>query len=498
MLFTVLSTLVLCSDYVGLFSEIYLFISFFVLLTISISINLSKEINFPNVYSFTSFFIVLFGINVICIDIWNCLEIYYSFDFYKNIADIIVKIIILLFTIVFLLYSDNYMKKIKMDMFEYVIVVYLTVLSFSLFIITTDLLNFYLLLEIQSLCFYLLTAFNKYNQYSVESGLKYFILSSFSSVSLLFGYSFIYGLVGSLNFMDINIFLSMLVDNGSWGNSYSVASILILLAFLFKLYVAPFHLWVSDVYQGAPTISTAFFGTITTLPLFYIFIKYFVSFFYWVQPYICILLLVFSVLSMFLGLLGAIYQKKIKRLVAFSSVSNIGYLLIGFIQENPIALSYSIGYLLLYMINITGIFIIFLNLWMPKLNIFMERLTLLSGFIFKNKWLAMMIIFFFFTAAGIPPFSLFIAKILILTGVSYMLYTIILFILVFSAITSGFYYLRVIKYISFNVRNEWVFVSSISYVNSLFIIYFAFISILFLLIASEVYMLSDYVILGLM
>jgi NADH-quinone oxidoreductase subunit N len=435
--------------------------------------------------------------NVIVIDFWNCLEIYYSYDFYKNTADIIVKFIIILFTLVFLIYSKDYMIKMKLHMFEYTLVIYLTILSFSLFIITTDLLNFYLLLEIQSLCFYLLTAFNKHNQYSVESGLKYFILSSFSSVSLLFGYSFIYGLTGSLNFMDINLFLSMLIEEGSWVNSYSVASVLILLAFLFKLYVAPFHLWVSDIYQGAPTISTAFFGTITTLPLFYVFIKYFISFFYWVQPYISVLLLVLSILSMILGLLGAIYQKKIKRLVAFSSVSNIGYLLIGFIQENPIALSHSMGYLFLYMVNVTGIFIIFLNLWMPRLNIFLERLTLLSGFIFRNKWLAAMIIIFFFTAAGIPPFSLFISKILILTGISYNLFTILLFILVFSAITSGFYYLRVVKYISFNVRNEWMYISNMQYINSLFIVNVALISIFFLLGASELYVLSDYIILGL-
>jgi NADH-quinone oxidoreductase subunit N len=488
--------MIFISEFIGLFPEIYLFVSFFILLTISIGINLSKQMNFPNIYTFTCYFVVLFGMNVILIDFWNCLEIYYSYDFYKNTSDIIIKFIIILFTIIFLIYSKNYMYKMKLHMFEYTLIIYLTILSFSLFIITTDLLNFYLLLEIQSLCFYLLTAFNKHNQYSVESGLKYFILSSFSSVSLLFGFSFIYGLTGSLNFIDITLFLSMLVEEGSWLNSYSIASILILIAFLFKLYVAPFHLWISDIYQGAPSISTAFFGTITSLPLFYLFIKYFISFFYWIQPYFSILLLLLSVFSMILGLLGAIYQKKIKRLIAFSSISNVGYLLIGFIQENPIALSHSMAYLLLYMINLTGIFIIFLNLWMPKLNIFLERLTLLSGFIFRNKWLAIMIIIYFFTAAGIPPFSLFITKILILTGISYNLFTILLFILVFSAITSGYYYLRVIKYISFNVKKEWLYISNIQYINSLFILNIALISIFFLLSASEVYVLSDYIILG--
>lgn len=483
--------------YIGLFSEIYLFITFFILLTICIFINLSKQINFPNIYIFTCFFTILFGINTIIIDFWNCIDIHYSYDFYKNSSDILIKFIIILFTIIFIIYSKFNIVKMKLHMFEYTLIIFFIVLSFSLFIITTDLLNFYLLLEIQSLCFYLLTAFNKHNQYSVESGLKYFILSSFSSVSLLFGYSFIYGLTGSLNFMDIYLFLSTLIFENNWLYSYSIASILILIAFLFKLYIAPFHFWVSDIYQGAPSMSTAYFGTITTLPLLYIFIKYFISFFYWIQPYFSTILLILSICSMLFGLLGALSQKKIKRLIAFSSVSNIGYLLIGFIQENPISISHSIAYLLLYMINLTGIFIIFLNLWLSKYDIFLERLTLLSGFIFRNKWLTTIIIIFFFTAAGIPPFSLFITKILIMTGISYNLFSILLFILVFSAITSGFYYLRIIKYMSFDIKTQWLHISPFQYINSLFITNIAFISLFFLLCASEIYLSTDYIILGL-
>lgn len=154
-------------------------------------------------------------------------------------------------------------------------------------------------------------------------------------------------------------------------------------------------------------MTTAYFATVTSFPLFYIFIKLFVSFFYWIHPYFTFLITILSVLSMLLGLFGALYQKKIKRLVAFSSVSNIGYLFIGFIQENPQSISYSLTYFLLYMLNITGIFLIFLNLYIAKSNFFLERLTLLSGFINRNKWLTMSIVILFFTAAGVPPFSYF-------------------------------------------------------------------------------------------
>lgn len=197
--------------YTYLFSEIYLFFSFFILFTISIFLNLSKRDNFPNVYKFSCFFIILFSLNVVIIDVWNYLEIFDSYDIYKNSGDIIVKWIIIFFTILFLIYSYFYIKKMKLNFFEYSLTVYFILLSFSFFILTTDLLSFYLLLEIQSFCFYLLTAFNKHNQYSVESGLKYFILSSFSSVSLLFGFSFIYGITGSFNFSDIYFFFLIMI-----------------------------------------------------------------------------------------------------------------------------------------------------------------------------------------------------------------------------------------------------------------------------------------------
>lgn len=483
-------------NYINLFSEIYLFVSFFILFTINIFVNLSKKNNFPNIYKFSNFLIIIFILNGLIIDIWNNIEGINSYDLYKNSGDIVVKLIISLLTIIFFIYSYFYIDKMKLNFFEYSLTIYFVLLSFSFFILTTDLLSFYLLLEIQSFCFYLLTAFNKYNQYSVESGLKYFILSSFSSVSLLFGYSFIYGLTGTFNFSDIYLFFSILSIDNELLYNYSILSLLILIAFLFKLYVAPFHLWVSDIYQGAPTITTAFFGTITTFPLFYVFIKFFISFFYWVQPYLVYLISILSILSMILGLFGALYQKKIKRLIAFSSVSTIGYLIIGFIQENPQSISYSITYFLLYMLNLTGIFIIFLNLYLSRENFFLERLVLLSGFIFRNKWISLSIVILFFTAAGIPPFSLFLAKILILTGLSYNFYSILLFILVFSAITSGFYYLRVIKYMSFNIMNQWIYISNINYINNVFILYTIFISLFFWWDGSKFLLLSDYILLS--
>ena len=401
--------------------------------------------------------------------------------------------------ILILSYSYFYIKTIKLHLFEYILTIYFTVLSFSLFISTTDLLSFYLLLEIQSLCFYILTAFNKNNQYSLESGLKYFILSSFSSVCLLYGFSFIYGITGSLNFNDIYLFFINIENNNNilFEHSYYIISVFILVAFLFKLYIAPFHIWVGDIYQGAPSMTTALFATLTSLPLFYIFIKLWISLFYWLQPTFLYFICLLCILSMILGMFSALCQQKIKRLIAFSSVSNIGYLLIAFIQENIQSYSYSLIYFIMYIINITGIFAIFLNLYINKNKFFIERFTLLSGLFIKNKILAGCLILLFFASAGIPPFPLFIIKILILTGLSYNYFTILIFILVFTAILSSYYYIRIIKNISFNTTNNWILINNINYYNALIIIYIIISNILFfILLGNYIYIVGDYIILS--
>jgi len=475
------------------FSDIYLFISFFFLFLISIFLNLSKNNNFPNIYSFTCFFISLFLINIIILDNTNFFENINSYDLYKNDVDLLIKWIIILFTILFFIYSYLYTTKMGLHLFEYSLTIYFILLSFNFFISSLDLLSFYLLLEIQSLCFYFLTAFNKHNQYSVESGLKYFILSSFSSISLLFGFSIIYGITGSLNFYDIFLFFSSSNIHYYFSYSHYVSGFLILVAFLFKLYVAPFHSWISDIYQGAPTMTTAYFATITSFPLFYVFIKLYLSFFYWMHYFFFFIFIILSILSMILGLFGALYQKKIKRLVAFSSISNIGYLMIVFVQENPQTLSYSILYFLLYILNITGIFLIFLNLYINKTHSFLERFSSLSNFFNRNKWLALSLIFLFFTAAGIPPFSLFYAKILMLIGLTYRFHVLILFILVFSAIVSSFYYLRVIKHMSFNMSTKWIYLYNISYINYLLISYIIIINTFFFYKSSKLLVISDYI-----
>lgn len=483
--------------YINLFSEYYLSCFFFLFLLVIIFLNLSKENNYPNYYNSLCYLVILTLFNSIVIDIWNRIDYNISYDLFKNSADICVKYFIIIFTIIFIIYSNFYVNKMKFNEFEYLILILFIIMSFNFFILVTDVISFYLLLEIQSFGLYLLTAMNKKNQYSIESGLKYFVLSSFSSIILLFGFSFLYGITGTLNIGEYNYFFS----NITWSDSglilFTFNILLITLAFFFKLYVAPFHVWVSDIYQGAPTMSTAFFATITTFPLFYFFLKYYLVFFSIIENYLYYFIFSAVVLSMLIGSVTALYQKKIKRLIAFSSVGNIGYILVGFLQENPILLSNAITYLIIYIISTISIFVVFLNLHIKKFNFFLERLSMLSGFLVKNRLLTVILILFFFTAAGIPPFSLFYAKILLLTGLSYQLYSILLFIMVFTSILSSFYYLRIIKIMSFEKNTTYLFISPIKYINLVLIFFLCFINFFMFLYSEYITLISDYIVLSL-
>lgn len=484
-------------SYINLFSEYYLSFFFFLFLLIIIFFNLSKEKNYPNYYNSLCYLIVLTLFNSLVIDVWNRTDYYISYDLFKNSADICVKYFIIIFTILFLVYSNFYVHKMKFNEFEYLILILFIIMSFNFFILVVDVISFYLLLEIQSFGLYLLTAMNRKNQYSIESGLKYFVLSSFSSIILLFGFSFLYGITGTLNIAEYNYFFM----NVTWNNSslilFTFNILLITLAFFFKLYVAPFHIWVSDIYQGAPTMSTAFFATITTFPLFYFFLKYYLIFFSIIENFLYYFIFAAVVLSMFIGSISALYQKKIKRLIAFSSVGNIGYILVGFLQENPLLLSNAITYFIVYIISTISIFVVFLNLYIKKSNFFLERLSMLSGFMTKNRLLTIILILFFFTAAGIPPFSLFYAKILLLTGLSYQLYSILLFIMVFTSILSSFYYLRIIKIMSFEKNNNYLFVYPIKYINLVFIFFLCFINLFMFLYSEYITLISDYIVINL-
>jgi NADH-quinone oxidoreductase subunit N len=416
--------------------------------------------------------------------------------FYKDTFISILQLITIFFSIILLLIGYSYMINNRINHFEILILFSFAIFSLFFLVTSTHMANMYLLLELQGITFYILTSFNRRNQYSLESGLKYFILGSFSSILLLFGISILYGFTGLLSFTDIYLFLKntdSFISNFNF-NLISIGFIFIIISFLFKFYAAPFHLWIADIYQGAPTVITAFFSVIPFFSIYYLFSKLLIIVFfklYIIYNPIINLTIIFSLL---LGTFGALYQKKIKRLLAYSSITGIGYFLLLFISESPFMLYNIFTYILLYSFSLLSIFSFFLQLFLLKEKKYIEQISLLSGYVNINKYNSLVLLVFFFSIAGIPPFSVFIGKLFLLTALAINKNYFFIFLIIVVTILSCYYYLKLIKIVFFNIGNKWLLLSNSNFIPSFFLIIFSILHFYFFLNPSILNLYMKYII----
>lgn len=275
-----------------------------------------------------------------------------------------VKTIVLIGTTITLLITIKYTlnKKMAARINEYMILILFGTLSALLLVSSFDLLSLYLAIELQSLSFYVLAAFQRNNEFSSEAGLKYFILGALSSGLLLFGESIIYGLTGITNFEELTKFLAgpetSMISEMKIGIPIGLSFISV--AFLFKLSAVPFHLWTPDVYEGAPTSVTAYFAITPKIAILGLLIRlYMYTFYDWIESWQQIIM-ISALLSMFIGTLGAINQMKIKRLYAYSSIAHVGYLLIGLATGTIESIEAVLIYITLYVVVVMGTFSILL------------------------------------------------------------------------------------------------------------------------------------------
>jgi NADH-quinone oxidoreductase subunit N len=286
-----------------------------------------------------------------------------------------VKVIVLLSTLATLLISFSYTVNRWMSarICEYMILILFSTLSMLLVISSFDLISMYLAIELQSLSFYILAAFQRNNEFSTEAGLKYFILGALTSGLLLFGESLVYGFTGLTNFEELTKLLSVGVSNDSLvetsfliETTYTeitpvlIGVFFILMAFLFKIGSVPFHLWTPDVYEGAPTSVTAFFSITPKIAVLALLLRLCMYTFYdliesWQYLIICC-----AFLSMLIGTLGAINQNKIKRLLAYSSIAHVGYILVGLATGTIESIEALLIYSVLYTLTVLNIFSVLL------------------------------------------------------------------------------------------------------------------------------------------
>jgi len=377
------------------------------------------------------------------------------------------KSLIAMISIFCLLMVQSYLTVQKVNYFEYSILILFALLGIFFICSSNDLMTAYLAIELQSLSFYVLAAFKKDSAFSVDAGLKYFILGAFSSGLFLFGSSILYGVSGATNFEDLkNLFFLIYsqYDNLYDASNYNVvkeifidkgliqfALSFIFVSLLFKLAIAPFHLWSIDVYEGSLSSSTFFFAVIPKLAIFILMIRiFYLSFFEYTvkwQYYIVIL----AMLSIIVGAFAGLEQKKLKSLLAYSSISHMGYTLIAFSTGTFEGIQMLLCYLFLYMLAGLCVWSIFLLLrlkskYTKKQNKDLADLNLLSK---SNNILALFFSVVLLSIAGLPPMIGFLVKISIfLVSVEAFMYFVAI-ISILCSVVSTFYYIRIVKIMFF-------------------------------------------------
>ncbi len=386
---------------------------------------------------------------------------------------IFMKVLTLLFCFLVLLSSSEYIKKNNIDKIEYPIIVLAATLGMLLMISSYDLIVFYLGLELQSLCLYILASFKKDDEKSTESGLKYFVLSALASGLLLYGCSLIYGFTGSTNFEIIS-------ENLNEANTGAVFGIVFILVGLsFKISAVPFHMWTPDVYEGAPTSVTTFFALIPKIAAITVFIRFMFVPFVNVIAHWQMIIVFLSIASMILGAVAAIGQKNIKRLMAYSSIGHMGYALAGLAVGTNEGIQSTIIYLTIYLVMNLGAFGCILM--MKRENIFYENINDLSGLSKNHPMLAFCFLIILFSLAGIPPLAGFFAKFYIFLEVIKAKMFVLAIIGLLTTVISAFYYLRIIKIIYFDKPKKpfdeiysWSLKTPLILSSTLILIYFIY------------------------
>ena len=341
-----------------------------------------------------------------------------------------------------ILLSEDYNEREGIKVGEYYALILLCTVGMIVLASSTDMIMIFLGIEIVSICLYVLAGFKRDDPVSNEAALKYFLLGAFATGFLLYGMTLVYGSTGSTNLFKISDYVK---TEGAQSNPLLLMGIVLLVIGLgFKVAAVPFHMWAPDVYQGSPTPVTAFMSVGPKAAAFAAFFRVFTEAIPEMAPSWEILLCVIAVLSMFVGNLGAIMQTNIKRMLAFSSISHAGYLLIAVIAKSSLAGSALLFYLLAYSFTTFGAFGIVILLGRKgQENLEIENY---SGLAYKHPILALSMTVFLLSLGGLPPFAGFVAKFYIFSAAMEEGFVTLVIIAVLNSAISFYYYLKVVVF----------------------------------------------------
>ncbi len=363
---------------------------------------------------------------------------------------VVLKIFIFISVFFTFFYSRQYNDERKIPATEFYVLGLLSTLGMMVLVSSPNLLTLYLGVELMSLPTYVMVAMQRKKSECVEASMKYFIIGAVASAMLLYGLSMLFGATKSLDVATIAQTVSTTASSHQMLLVFGLVFIVAGLAF--KLGAAPFHMWVPDVYQGAPTSVTLFISTAPKIAGFGLVIRLLAGAMPSLQMQWQEMLIVIAILSMCVGNFAAIVQTNVKRMLAYSSIAHIGYMLLGILCGTASGYASAMFYIISYSIMTLGAF--GMILLMAREGFEAENISDFVGLNNRNPWLAFLILIIMFSLAGIPPLVGFIAKVGVLESlISVHLVWLTVVALVF-AIVGSYYYLRIVKVMYFEKGDE--------------------------------------------
>ena len=353
------------------------------------------------------------------------------------------KVAITLAAAVALLLALPYLESEKLSKIEFPVLVALAVTGMVMMVSANDLISMYMAVELQSLALYVLAAFNRDSLRASEAGLKYFVLGALSSGLLLYGASLVYGFSGSTGFNEIAIAVA---GEPSIGLIFGLVFVICGLAF--KVSAAPFHMWTPDVYEGAPTPVTALFASAPKMAAIVLLARVLLEPFGGMIDQWRDVVWIIAVLSMGVGAFGALTQQNFKRLMAYSSIGNIGYALVAIAAASQTGIWALLVFMSLYMISVVGTFGAMLS--MRTREGMVEQISDLAGLAQTNPGLGWSLTALMFSIGGLPFFVGFFGKFFVVFSAVQSDLLILAVLAVLFSVVSAAYYLRIIKVMWFD------------------------------------------------
>lgn len=367
-------------------------------------------------------------------------QITFTGQFISDAFSIFIKALVIFASFLVLVLGRRSLITEDVTHFEYPILVLTATLGMMVMVSANDLLSLFIGLELQSLSLYIMAAIRREHAKSSEAALKYFVLGALSTGLLLYGITLVYGFSGTTNFTSL---LKIYQANSTIPVGVMIGIGLILAGLAFKISAVPFHMWTPDVYEGTPTSIALFIASAPKIAAFGLLTRTFLVPLLPLLSYWQNILMAISIASMILGAFAALNQKNVKRLIAYSSIGNMGYALIGLLTGTAEGVQASLIYVLLYLVMIIGVFGSFAYLTRRGREV--DLISDLKGLVKINPGVAFVLAFMLFSMAGIPPLAGFLGKLYIFNVAISAGFIKLAIIGVLTSVIAAAYYLIVIK-----------------------------------------------------